>query len=273
VWRFVSAAGTPDPAITAFLACWPAGVISRQSAAAFHGLKRIAIPASPHVTVLHGQTCRPSGISVHHTTSLPGVDVLKRGPVRYTSLARTTCDLANPGDPWETLAILDDAVALGAARRWLYARAVQLSRGRGGVELVAKATSPTGAAEFRSWLERTSSHVFRVGGLPDPEWNVAVRDDDGLIGIVDALWRYYWVIAELQGLRFHTTPRQLERDNHKRNRLGDAEHQLRIASWSDIVHTPVAVVATLMRALRAAGADLDPARIPRDIAVPAHPFR
>jgi len=164
VWRFVSAAGTPDPAITAFLACWPAGVISRQSAATFHGLKRIAIPASPHITVLHGQTCRPSGISVHHTTSLPGVDVLKRGPVRYTSLARTTCDLANPSDPWETLAILDDAVALGAARPWLHARAVQLSRGRGGVELVAKATSPTGAAEFRSWLEHTWSKGSHPGG-------------------------------------------------------------------------------------------------------------
>lgn len=273
VWRFVSATGSADPAITAFLACWPAGVISHDTTAVFYGLRRVARPEKPHITVLDGVTCRPTGVVVHHTTSLPGADILKSGPLRYTSLARNVCDLANPRNQWETLAILDDAVALGAKPRWIHERALALSLGRGGVDTVAKATAPGASSEFRSWLERAACDVFAAGGLPAAEWNVPLHDSAGLIGVVDALWRPYQVVSELQGLRFHTTPRQLERDNRKRNRLGDAHHQLRVSSWTDLVHDPVDVVATLMRALRAAGADLDLARIPRDIAVPAHPFQ
>lgn len=272
VWRFVSAVGQPNAAITAFLACWPFGVISHDSAAVHHGLRRIDAPGQPHITVLHGQTCRPAGIVVHHTLTMPGADVVCLGTLRYTSLARLVCDLANPSDPWETLAIVDDAVALGASRTWLNRTATQLAVGRGGVELVAKATAPGASSDFRSWLERAGAHVFALGGLPPAAWNVPLRDRRGRIGIVDALWREHRVIAELQGLRFHTTGRQLERDNRKRNRLSEADYRLRVASWSDLVHTPVEVVATLGRALQAAGADVDLARIPRTIVVPPRPF-
>ena len=272
VWRFVSAVGQANAATTAFLACWPFGVISHDSAAVHHGLRRIRTPAQPHITVLHGQTCRPAGIAMHHTVTMPGADVVAVGTLRYTSLARVVCDLANPRDPWETLAIVDDAVALGASRIWLNRSAKQLALGRGGVDLVAKATAPDASSEFRSWLERAGAHVFDLGGLPAPEWNVPVRDRRGSIGIVDALWPEYRVVSELQGLRFHTTARQLERDNRKRNRLSEADYRLRVASWSDLVYSPVEVVATLARALQAAGAHVDLTRIPRQIIVPPRPF-
>src|SRR3712207_77252 len=58
----------------AYLACWPFGVISHDSAAAYHELRRIRPPDKPHITVLHGQTCRPAGIDVHHSTALPAQD-------------------------------------------------------------------------------------------------------------------------------------------------------------------------------------------------------
>jgi hypothetical protein len=272
VWRFTATPGNPDPAVTAFLLCWPDAVISHRSAACHHGLGRVTSPPHPEVVVPAGRDRRLTGVRVHVTRHLPNTDVLGVGTLRYTSLARTVCDLAAGADPWEALAILDDAVALGAKPGWIHQRATALAAGRSGVALLRNATAKDGPGTFRSWLERTSSYIYRAAAIPDPEWNVPVHDRDGLIGVVDALWRRWFVISEKEGLRFHTTPRQRREDARRFNRLGDAGFQSRRFTWEDVVHRPVEVAATLYRALRAAGCDLDPARIPRRIVLPALPW-
>ena len=272
VWRFTAAAGDPDPAITAMLACWPDAVISHASAARFHGLQRVPVPTVPEVTVPHGEVRKRDDIRIHWSRDLTVADILVVAGVRYTALARTVVDLADADDPWETLSIVDDAVALGASRSWIHHRASALANGRGGVRLARDATHPDAAGAFRSYLERVSAHVYRLGCLPDPEWNVPLRDEEGLIGIVDALWRPWDVVAETEGLRFHTAPAERKRDARRFNRLRDARFDPRRFSWEDVVKDPLAVVATLHRALRAAGADLDPARIPRRIDIPVRPF-
>ena len=272
VSRFTTAVGDPDPAVTAALTCWPDAVISHASAVRFHGLTRVPAPDEPEITVPHGQVRKPSGIKVHWSRALEAVDIQRVGLIGYTTMARTPCDLADRLDPWEALALVDDIIAGGAARRWIHRRAKVLANGRGGVAMVRDATHPDAARVFRSWLERAAAHVFRAGAIPDPEWNVRVRDEAGLIGIVDALWRPWWVIAELEGMRFHTTPRQRRSDANRFNRLLDAEYRARRFTWEDIVHRPVDVVGRLYRALNAAGAGLDPARIPRHIELPARPF-
>lgn len=209
---------------------------------------------------------------VHHTRELHPCDVLQVGAVRYTSLARTVCDLADAGDPWATLSLVDDAVAGGARRGWLYQRATALNRGRSGVGIVAAATAPNASAEFRSWLERAAREVYRAAHLPDPQWNVEVRDEAGFVGIVDALWERWRVISEKEGLRFHTTQRQRRRDAQRFNRLLEAGYSVRRFSYEDVVHRPSEVAVTVQRALRAAGADLDPAAIPHAIVLPRAPF-
>ena len=272
VGRFAAAAGEPDPAITAVLTCWPVGVISHRSAAQHHGIARVKAPAEPEITVPHGIVRKLPGIKVHWSRALDDQDILRVGGVGYTSLARTAIDLADPGEPWETLAILDDVVAMGAKRKWIYARSKDLANGRAGVTLLRDATSPEAVGAFNSWLERTAFHVYCAGGLPPAEWNVAVYDDAGRIGIVDALWREWRVVSETEGLRFHTTPAQRRRDATRFNRLLDARYQARRFTWEDVVQRPLDVVGGLYRALRAGGADLDPARIPRAIEIPSRPF-
>lgn len=220
----------------------------------------------------HGIVRKVPGVKIHWSRRLPPGDVLRVGGIGYTSLARTVIDLSDPQDPWEALSVLDDAIARGARRAWVHHRAAALANGRGGVTLIRDATARDAASEFRSWLERAAAHVFRAGGLPPSSWNARVRDGRGLIGIVDALWSEWDVIAELEGLRFHTTPSQRRRDAERFNRLGDANYRTRRFTWEDVVHRPVHVVETLFRALRAAGADLDAARIPRKIEVPVRPF-
>lgn len=205
---------------------------------------------------------------MHRTRNLPGSDITRVGGVRYTSLARTVCDLADPDDVWETLALVDDAVARGARQGWLHRTASRLTNGKPGVTVVRDATAPGAADAFRSWLERAAGTVYRAAGIPQPEWNVRVYDGAGLIGIVDALWRPWRVVAEKEGLRFHTTPRQRRDDAKRFNRLVEARYDPRRFTWEDVVHQPAEVAATVMRALRAAGADLDPNRIPSRIEIP-----
>ncbi|MPZ74286.1 MAG: hypothetical protein GEU74_13840 [Nitriliruptorales bacterium] len=272
IWRFTSAPGAPDPAVTAVLLCWPDGVISHRSAAVYHCLTRVIAPEEPDVTVTHGQVRRLPGIAVHWSRNLPPSDVVRVAGIGYTTQARTVCDLADPADPWETLAMVDDMIAAGARRRWIHQRATALANGRGGVRLIRDATAPDAAGEFRSWLERAAAHAYRAGGLPDPEWNVRIRDHRGLIGIVDAVWPQWRVISEKEGLRFHTTPRQRRADAERFNRLQDAGYRPRRFTWEDVVHRPREMLETLYRALNAAGADLDPARIPRKIVLPTRPF-
>jgi hypothetical protein len=185
VWRFRSAHGDPNPAVTAFLRCWPGGVVSHDDAAHQHRLR--ARPDSRHITVAHGHAIRPSEITIHISRNLPNSDRFWRGAVPYTSLARTVCDLADPRTPWAVFTMVDNAIAQGAKQAWLHQRASELTKGRAGVTLVREVTDPGSAAIFRSWLERTSAHVYVVSHLPPPEWNVEVRDGAGRIGIVDAL--------------------------------------------------------------------------------------
>jgi hypothetical protein len=272
VLRFTTTPGTPDAAVTAYLACWPHAVISHESAAQFHGLRRVTGPEQPVVTVPHNSPRRPSGVVVHRSRNLENRDILRVDGVRYTTLARTVCDLACADDPWETLSILDDAVARGARSGWIHHRTKELARGRDGLALLREATHPDAAEVFRSWLERASSHVYRAAHLPEPEWNVPVYDEQGRIGIVDALWLPWRVISEKEGLRFHTTPKQRRDDARRFNRLSDAGYTPRRFTWEDVVHDPVNVATTIHRALRAAGADLDPATIPRRIVMPGVPF-
>jgi hypothetical protein len=272
VWRFTAAAANPDAAVTAMLACGPDAVISHASAARFHGLARVPAPTVPEVTVPHGEVRKRAGISIHWSRDLTAADIITVGGIRYTTLARTVVDLADADKPWDTLSTVDDAIALGASRSWIHNRASTLTNGRGGVRLVRDATHPDAAGVFRSYLERVSAHVYRLGCLPDPEWNVALRDEEGLIGIVDALWQPWAVVSETEGLRFHTSPAVRKRDARRFNRLRDAHYDPRRFSWEDVVKDPVGVVTTLHRALRASGADLDPARIPRSIDIPARPF-
>lgn len=134
--------------------------------------------------------------------------------------------------------------------------------------LLRDATGPGGPGMFRSLLERVTAHVYRAAAIPDPEWNVPVHDSRGLIGVVDALWRRWRVIAEKEGLRFHSSPRQRRSDARRFNRLCEGGYVPRRFGWEDVVHRPVEVAATVLRALRAAGADLDLARVPRHIEIP-----
>lgn len=264
---FAGAPGAPDPAITAFLRCWPTATIGYGSAAHHHGLTT-ARPERPELVVPHGCRRAPDGIVVHQSRALPRTDRAFVGTLAYTSLARTVCDLASLADRTGTLARVDDAVASGASPRWLHQRSSELTNGRDGVALVRDATEPGAAPAFRSWLERQTALLLVLAGLPAAAWNVPVSDGRGRIGIVDALWAAWSLVVEVEGLRFHTSPAARRRDAARFNRLLAAGYAVRRFTWRDVIERPYETAVTIAEALRDGGAPVDPLAVPAHVALP-----
>jgi hypothetical protein len=134
---------------------------------------------------------------------------------------------------------------------WVHRRASDLAKGRRNVAYLARMTHPDAAGEFRSWLERAGSQVFRQAGLPRPRWNVPIYRDARLLGVVDALFDPAPVIAELDGPRFHDAPGQQRRDRARDRELQIAGYAVLRFSYLEIVHEPALVTAQLADALSA----------------------
>lgn len=144
----------------------------------------------------HRPRIRRAGCEPHK--GLESRDVVRVQGLSVTAPAETWCDLA------ETLA-LDDLIVLGDA----------VARRAGDVrplaEAVARRSRPRGAGRMRhalglvrsgsdSAMETRSRLIFVRAGLPEPELNAAIRDENGeWLATSDFVWRAHRVIGEYQG--------------------------------------------------------------------------
>ena len=223
---------------------------SHHTAAALLGV-RAANSGLPEISV--AGSCLPTlrGVKTHRTATLEECDVQMVEGIPTTTGARMLVDQSMVLPDERYLSLVDDTICERAANRArTHARAVDLRPGRPRVSRLIELTGPDAEAEFHSWLERTGSGLVDAAGLPQPQWNVAVFDDHGRIGIVDALWEGVPVIMELEGMRFHTTPRQRQRDAERFNRLTEIA-RVRRFTYRDVVERPGYVIASLREALTA----------------------
>jgi hypothetical protein len=246
----------PAPVLAACLAVGDGAVACRETALQLHGLRR-PDPSEVHV-------CRPArwqpvvpGIVVHTTRDLIAGDWTTVEGVPTTRGARTAIDMAAGMSQAGLFTLLDDLIFGGVdARPWIYRRACALQNGRAGVLEIIRLTGPGAQAQFRSWLERQAGTAYQRFGVAQPAWNVPVNDARGRIGIVDCLWPC-GLVVELEGLRFHTTPRQRRDDAARFNRLVRRGRVLRY-TWHDVVERPGDMCAEILESLGAV--DLAPGR-------------
>lgn len=66
---------------------------------------------------------------------------------------------------------------------------------------------------------------------------------------VDFLWRRERLVLETDGMRFHSTPRQIERDRRKEAELVRAGYRIVRMTWRQIEREPPTVAMTLRAAL------------------------
>ena len=151
--------------------------------------------------------------------------VVQRGGLRVASPEDTWCDLAATG----TLD-LDDLIVLGDAvvhhRRGIQpaqlAEAVDRRRGGRGRRLMVEAM-PQLRPRNNSPMETRARLLFLRGGLPEPELNVVINDQESgqWLSDSDFVWRQRRVVAEFDGDHHRTDRAQWQNDVARRENLQD----------------------------------------------------
>ncbi len=191
----------------------------------------------------------PPGLKVHRPRSLSLDDeVVDRGGLRCTTLARTLLDLAASSSLDRVERDLHEAnvqrvVDYRAIWKVLEAHPGHRGRKRLGIALEAE-VAPT-----RSGLERSFRRLCRDAGVPTPKSNRHVRTSNGLEE-VDFCWPDLGVIVETDGGRYHATRYRRRRDAEKTRRLEEAGWRVLRVSDLDVEYARPAVTAAVREMCR-----------------------
>lgn len=221
--------------LAAVLAAGPGAVASHTTAAALFGLSCCPF-RGVEITVVRGRSHRSRLARVHETLVLPSGDITAIDRIPVTRPARTLVDLAGS----VSRSVLEEAVDDALVRRLttlarLEERAAALAgSGRPGTALLRTVLAtwndgalPEEVAEMRL-VRRLVAH-----GLPAPVRQHTVRDGAGrAVARVDLAYPAERIALELDGFRWHGTPRAHGRDASRRRRLA-------VVGWIVVPATPV----------------------------------
>ena len=229
---------------------------SHRSAALVYGLGLVGGPESvAEITRApgdRGSRTGDLGVLVH-IAALPAEHVVSYRGVLLTSVPRTVIDLARTLPFAQGVAVADSALHAGLTSKSELATVIAECPRWPGLQRAREVTAfSDGRSE--SVLESLSRAAFHQSGLPPPDLQVWVGDDDEVIGRVDFLWRRYRTIGEADGAFKYQTPAraraQLERDA----RLRAAGYEVVHFTWPEITRVPAQVVDSIQVAFRRSGA-------------------
>lgn len=223
--------------------------------------------AAIHVSV-PSEMGRPRirGVVGHRVEHAPG-DVVVQAGLRLTSPWRTWCDLGAGGASDEDLVILADALRRRFAGGGAGSLAERLQRwnGRGARTLRRALDRSRDGAD--SPMETRLRLMFLDAGLPEPEVNQWVRDDDGTpLHKPDLSWPRWRVAADYDGLHHADRDREedvragrasdwrLRQDTTNRELLESRSWRLRVFTAFDVFKRREIGVERMRTALREAGA-------------------
>ena len=221
-----------------------------RTAALLHGLPVLGpAPARPQLVRPRGPGVRRSDVPV---VRLPDEHVAILEGVRVTTLARTAVDLARGGSPWQGVVALDGALWRLVAREELASVLGEAARSPGIV--AARAALGRARAGAASPLETLGRLRAVDAGLPEPELQVALSDERGLIGVVDQLWREQGVVAEADGLAKYADRDALVAEKLREDRLRETGLEVVRYTWEDAWSSSTCVPDRVRRAFARAQA-------------------
>jgi hypothetical protein len=224
---------------------------SHTTAAALWGLGECELGGEIHITVPKRSRRSLEGVTIHLATNLRPYDrtILRRVPI--VGVDRTIFDAAGRGDAEQAEDLVLDGIRLGrTSERDLRATAQHVGNLKGSryVRRTLARLDPENVRRLLSWLERRMYALSRRAGLPLPQVNVRLTASDGtLVGLLDMRWP--GVVAEVDGLRFHSTRRQKEYDDARQNGIILSGVLVLRYSDGDIREDPHRVVEEIHRAL------------------------
>lgn len=198
------------------------GYASHRTAAALWNLSGCR-QGSIHVVVAHSRSnCSPPA-TLHQTRILPPTDITTIDRIPVTRPARTLVDLASCVPRQVLEEAVDDAlcrrlVTLDRLERRFHA----LRKGRRGTRTLAAVLGTwRDGSEPQDVAEARLLRRLRHAGLPTPEtqYDVVDHHTGRFVARLDAAWPEHKVAIELDGFRWHASPRAFERDRARRNHL------------------------------------------------------
>ena len=191
----------PSPlatAMAAVLACGPNAALSHRSAAAlWRILPRWRQPTEVTVPTRR----RRPGIHIHRSRH---IDATTHYGIRVSTPLRTLVDLADVLNPRQLTRALNEAQVLRLISPAELTTLLTRYPGR----RTAQLTPERGAT--RSPLEDRFVRFLKRHRLPLPELNQRIAGHE-----VDAVYRTYHLVIELDSRQFHTTPRAFEQDRDR----------------------------------------------------------
>ncbi|MDQ1289478.1 MAG: hypothetical protein QG622_3044 [Actinomycetota bacterium] len=225
---------------------WPEAVVGFRVAAAVLGFPvrrettvHVLTPAKRHP--LHGVVPHFCPVGEEETW-------IGYGGVRFTRPGRTALDCLAVLPPAEA----DDLHAWLVTRRYLSPQSLEAGirdrRRRLGTGRL-RDLQHRSASGVLSEAERRVHRLLRETGVTGWEANVRLEDADGIIGVVDILFREERVVVEIDGRRAHDTEDSFVRDRRRQNRLVNAGYRVLRFTWADIVSRPQGILTEIRTAL------------------------
>jgi hypothetical protein len=235
-------------------AAGPRAVVGRWAAARLLGLTRAGGSTEIDLVVPRGVRPRSTGPTVRTSTRLRDTDVTSVGRFRCTNVAWTLADLAAAGAGSRIERVVARAPAEQHCTLGELERLAERFRDVDGVACI-RALLPSGrqvVVGTRSRYEARFVHLVVAAGLPRPLVNLRVTDADGATRYLDAAWPDVLVSAEIDVHPTHHDHVGRSLDARRQNALVPEWSVLRFDA-RDIDHHPERVVASVRRALLAAG--------------------
>ena len=232
-------------------------VLSHGAAARLWGWSNFGL-AGVEVTSL--RRCRaPEGITLHIGSLVP-VEIVKSGCLRYTSPARTLLDIASTSSSFTVESSLDEALARRQVTltRLEFLLAKESKKKTSGVLLLKeliRSRDPR-CRPPASELERLVLRTIRRSGLPLPQTQRAIFDNDRQIARVDFAYPEHGVVIEADSFRHHSTLSDWAVDVERESDLVVQGLRVLRVTWQGVTRHPDRFIERLRRVLVAAGAIL-----------------
>ena len=195
------------------------GVVAFGSAALGHGMQLASgVPRHRELVVPPGRWNGIRAGSRVRIANLDPADVLPVAGTLMTTPARTWVDVARTSDLADALSAGDSVLRNTSVTLDELRAALERHPAKRGLRKVEQAL-PLLNPLRENPLESMSFAFFAATGLPLPECQVEIWDDESFVGRVDFLWREYAVIGEADGRGKYHDPNVLYAEKRREGRL------------------------------------------------------
>jgi very-short-patch-repair endonuclease len=210
LWKGVYAVGRPDVGrygqlTAAVLSCGPQALVSHGGAGWLWGI--VPWDGQIDVVVPYGVARRRRDIHLHRRLALDPVRIGRVVGIPVTDPVDTIIDLASDRSPSQLARVVREADRLDLVDPEGLRAALDRTPRRPGIGRLRSLLDSETFALTDSELERRFLRLVHAAALPQPETQVQLN------GIcVDFYWRELGLVVETDGLRYHRTPSQQNRD-------------------------------------------------------------